>query len=204
MSFKKHIKALLLVIAWLVLGCGEASKLRSLPGDAVVLAFGDSLTLGVGVSRESSYPAVLARVTGLTVINAGVPGEVTAAGVKRLPRLLREHEPDLVIICHGGNDILRRQSMEVAEANLRAMVQHSKSMNVDVVLVAVPELRLLGSPPGFYEQVARDFNVPIEANILGDLVRDREMKSDHVHLNRVGYQKLAEAISDTLHEFGAL
>ena len=63
---------------------------------------------GNGVAQINSYPAVFSQETGYKVINAGLPGEITAAGVLRLLGLLQRYNPDLVIICHGGNDILRR------------------------------------------------------------------------------------------------
>ena len=82
-------------------------KVARLPVGATVLAFGDSLTSGVGVSKTESYPSVLARMTGLNVINAGVSGELTQEGLGRLPALLDEISPNLLILAEGGNDILR-------------------------------------------------------------------------------------------------
>ena len=95
------IAALLL----LAIGLGACSdskpQLPLLSADAVILAFGDSLTFGTGANSEHSYPAELARLTGLTVINAGIPGEVTAQGVRRLPALLDRYKPQLLLLCHG-------------------------------------------------------------------------------------------------------
>ncbi len=187
-----------------VQGCGEAPALRRLPDDAVILAFGDSLTLGDGVDRRDSYPSVLARATGLSVINAGVPGEVTARGVARLPRLLGEHSPDLVILCHGANDILLGYPMDIMETNLREMVRASREMGADVVMVAVPRFDRWGSAPSLYERVAHELEVPIEAKALVELERDRDMKSDAVHLNQLGYLRLAEAIAELLGHSGAI
>ncbi|MDY6824078.1 MAG: arylesterase [Thermodesulfobacteriota bacterium] len=202
-----QIRWLLMLVVpflWLFIAACGGPELSTLPEDGVIVAFGDSLTRGTGVSPENSYPAVLAGMTGMKVINAGVPGEVTAEGLDRLPGVMDRYRPDLVIICHGGNDILQKQSMADAGANLDAMVRMVLNRNIDVVLVAVPKLSIFGSPPDFYEQVARRHKVPIDMDTLGDLERDRSMKSDPIHLNAAGYRELAGTVYQMLGKYGAI
>ena len=104
-------------------GCGERPKLERLPADAVVLAFGDSLTFGTGAAESESYPAQLEKLIGRRVVRAGVPGEVTAQALARLPAALDEHAPRLLLLCIGGNDFLRRLGNRQAERNVREMVK---------------------------------------------------------------------------------
>ena len=199
-STRRGIAGLLLA---LLVGCGGPS-LEPLPTDATVLAFGDSLTFGTGAARDAAYPAVLARLTGLTVINAGVPGEVSAAGVERLPAALEEYRPDLVLLVHGGNDTLRKLPPELTRANLRAMVEAGRSAGAQVAMLGVPGRNLTLSAPGFYEAVAEELAVPIDNGTLPRLLRDRSLKADPVHLNAAGYRRLAEAVQALLVEAGAL
>jgi acyl-CoA thioesterase I len=192
------------VFTWLA-ACGDdPAPLAPLAPDAVILAFGDSLTYGTGARDYQSYPAVLAKSTGRTVINAGVPGEETDKGLRRLPGLLDRYRPDLLIICHGGNDILRKRDAAVTEANLREMVRMARERNVQVVMIAVPNIGLFLSPADFYETVAADMQVPIEDDILADILGENRYKSDYVHPNAAGYARLAEAVQTLLGAHGAL
>lgn len=194
-----------LVAAALLSACGEDPlPLPRLAPDAVILAFGDSLTRGTGARDYQSYPAVLGDRTGRTVINAGIPGEETDKGLRRLPGLLDRHRPDLLIICHGGNDLLRKRDAAVTQANLRAMIRIARERNIPVVMIAVPNVGLFLSPADFYEDIAADMQVPIEDAILADLLGDNRYKSDHVHPNAAGYARLAEAVQTLLTEHGAL
>jgi len=195
--------------AWVLLlaiaGCAEDAVLERLGPDAVVLAFGNSLTHGTGAAPGESYPAVLARRIGREVVNAGEPGELSAEGRKRLPRVLDRVRPDLLILCHGGNDILRNRDPRRAADNLEAMVNMARERGIGVLLVGVPERTLVfHDTADFYHEVAEATGVPLEAGALADIVGDPALKSDAVHPNAAGYRKLAIAIEARLRESGAL
>ena len=186
-------------------GCGEdPPALPKLASGDVVLAFGDSLTFGTGARPEESYPAVLGRRIGFEVVNAGVPGEITANGLKRLPGVLERANPRLVVLCHGGNDMLRKKGIGAAEQNLREMIRIIRERGASVVLLGVPNFGLFLNTAEFYETVANDLGVPIDAEIIPDLLGDNEFKSDHIHPNAKGYARIAEAVEDVLREGGAL
>jgi lysophospholipase L1-like esterase len=189
----------------LVAACGGSTpKLSRLPADAVVLAFGDSLTFGTGAAPEASYPAVLERLIGRKVWNAGVPGEVSAEGLARLPSMLDEYQPKLLILCHGGNDFLRKLGDVQAAQNLRGMIRMAKQRGLDVVLIGVPKPGLLPSPPDFYAEIAKEFAVPYEESALKTILRDSDLKSDLAHPNAKGYARLAQAVAALLKKSGAL
>jgi lysophospholipase L1-like esterase len=193
-----------LVVVWLA-GCGDpVPPLAKLRTDDVVLAFGDSLTYGTGAKAEDSYPAVLGRLIGRTVVRSGVPGEVTARGLERLPEVLDEHRPRLVIVCLGGNDMLRKGTPENIEANLRRILSLIKSRGIDAMLIGVPKPTLITSPPSFYGKLAREFNIPYEGDIVTSVLYKSDLKSDPIHPNAAGYRKMAEAIVEILQDAGAL
>jgi acyl-CoA thioesterase-1 len=195
---------LVLPVLW-VSACGsDEPRLAPIGEDAVILAFGDSLTYGTGAGRDASYPAVLEQLTGRRVINAGRPGEESAAGAERLPRLLEEHEPELVILCHGGNDILRRRDRDALRANLERMIVDSRAAGAEVVVLGVPDFGLFLAAADVYADVARETDVPLENNIIPDVLEERGLKSDTVHPNGEGYRRLAAAVAELLRREGAL
>ena len=193
-----------MLIAALAAGCGERPKLERLPSDAVVLAFGDSLTFGTGASEEESYPAQLEKLIGRRVVRAGVPGEVTGQALERLPAALDEHAPRLLLLCIGGNDFLRRLGKQQAEDNVRAMVKLAKSRGVGVVLIGTPEPGLSVSPPAFYAGIAKEFRLPYEEGIIGQVLKDSTLKADPIHPNARGYRVIAERIAEMMKKSGAI
>ena len=192
------------VVVLLLFGCGERPKLERLPSDAVVLAFGDSLTYGTGATEEESYPAQLEKLIGRRVVRAGVPGEVTAHALERLPGALDEHEPRLLLLCIGGNDFLRRLGNQQAERNVREMVKLARSRGVAVLLIGTPEPGLTVSPPAFYAGIAKEYRLPYEEAIMGQVLKDNNLKSDPIHPNARGYRLIAEKVAERLKQSGAL
>lgn len=196
---------ILLFVIGLVSCSDKQPLLTELSDDAVILAFGDSLTYGSGVnSKTQSYPAVLSQLTGLQVINRGIPGEVTQLGLERLADVLQETQPNLVILCHGGNDIIRRLGKEQLQNNLSQMITLIQNTGAEVVLIGVPNFNLMLNVPELYPEIATLNNIPIELNILPKLERDPKMKSDQIHPNVQGYQLMAESIQKLLQSSGAI
>lgn len=195
-----------LLLSTLLPGCSEAPPpLSPLSEDAVILAFGDSLTYGSGVEAEQSYPAVLERLTGRTVINAGVRGELSAEGLERLPEALEAHRPELLVLCHGGNDLLRKRDRGRLKDNLRQMVALARSRGVEVVLLGVPKPKLfLLESEALYAELAGELALPYDGEVLPRLEADEEMKSDPIHLNTAGYRRLAGAVAELLRSAGAI
>ncbi|TAK40015.1 MAG: arylesterase [Betaproteobacteria bacterium] len=185
-------------------GCNKPPRLQRIAPDAIVLAFGDSLTYGTGANEDESYPAQLSQLIGRKVVRAGVPGEVSAEGLARLPEAIDEHQPRLVLLLHGGNDFLRRLPQSQAAENLRAMIRLAKSRGADVVLIGTPEPGLTVTPPEFYGEIAKEFGLPYEAAVIGKVLRTAAHKSDPIHPNAVGYRVIAERVAELLRQSGAI
>lgn len=201
----KVMKLFLLLQLIIFSSCSEQGlQFSPLSDNATILAFGDSLTYGKGASRAQSYPSVLQSLSRLRVINAGISGEVSEDGLRRLPALLTKHLPELIIICHGGNDILRRHKTQQTKANIIKMIQLAKSYNVQIMLLAVPRPSLLLTPAEFYAEIAETTQIIFDPKTMPGVLADRRLKSDSIHPNSAGYAVIAEHIFKKLKELGAL
>lgn len=204
--FLRWLRTLLALLAIAaVAGCGEkVPKLGAVGASDVIVAFGDSLTHGTGAQATESYPAVLSQLIGREVVRAGIPGEVTAQGLARLPQVIEEHAPKLMIVCLGGNDMLRKVGPATIKANLREIVKTIRDRGIDVVLVGVPQPALITSAPEFYAEIAKEFGIPYEGKIVTSVLYATDMKSDPIHPNAKGYRRIAEALAELLRRAGAV
>lgn len=202
---KRLLLSPIFALVVLLAGCSsDTPQIQPLSSDAVILAFGDSLTFGTGASPDSSYPAVLSQLLGRQVINAGVPGELSSQGLQRLPELLEQTRPDLVILVHGGNDLLRNQSRQQLEQNLSQMIGVIRQHGAQVIMASVPAPGIRLSPAAEYQRVSAQYDLPLENQIISQLLRDPSMKADPIHPNADGYHKLATALWQLLKDSGAI
>lgn len=208
MISRKYIVLVFLLLAIIAgdsqVACSDDVKLPRLANNAVILAFGDSLTYGTGAEQTESYPAVLEQLIGRRVVNAGIPGEETGEGLSRLPQVLQKEKPALMIICHGGNDLLRLLNQQQAANNLRDMIRLAQKQGVAVVLISVPTPDMFLSPTHMYREIAKDLAVPLEDEIIFAVLADGSLRSDYIHPNAAGYRRIAEALATLLRESGAI
>ena len=204
-------KLIYLLFILILASCGgSAPKHTAIPAGATVLILGDSLSYGTGASLGEDYPTLLAKSTGWQIINDGVPGDTTAGGLERLPRLLEQHQPKLLIVELGGNDLLHNTHPSEVISNLKAILSHAKAQGIATILVAIPEISPLKATFGnlsdhpLYEKLATETSTPLINNVFSDVLSDRNLKSDQIHANAKGYAVVSEKISEKLRDLGFL
>ena len=206
MNMKSPLERLLLCLLWtaLTVGCSDdQATLEPLSPGSVIVAFGNSLTRGTGAAAESSYPSQLAQLSSFAVINAGIPGEVSAEGLRRIETVIQQNKPALVILCHGGNDLLRKLDPGQTEANLRKMIRLIRNSGSQVIMLGVPKPGLWLSSAEYYARIGADLRVPVQTDILPDILSKKDLKADPIHPNARGYRILANSIHAFLKELKA-
>ena len=199
---------LALTVLLLAVACGGTKKETALPAGSKVLAIGDSLTAPHGVKPGEDWPTLLAQKTGWIVINAGVSGDTSTGALARLPGLLDEHQPQLVLVSLGGNDMLRKVPSAQTVANLGSMLDLVKARGAKAALLATPKPSIAGavfnslSAADFYADVAKDRKVPLIKDALPEVLSDTALKSDQLHPNSAGHALLAEKIHADLKKVG--
>ncbi|HSH70432.1 MAG TPA: GDSL-type esterase/lipase family protein [Deferrisomatales bacterium] len=183
----------------LLAACDRGQIFHKLRPDSVILAFGDGLTFGTDVERESSYPAQLEALIRRKVVNAGVAGEDSAAGVRRLPRVLAEQEPDLVILGQGLEPDRQRQ-----QGNLRRMFEAVNQLGIPVVMIAVLPPGGAASDVDPYTALAKELKIPLVHAAVEGLPTERQTEGEQVRWTASGCRKLAEAVADKLDELSAI
>lgn len=197
----------LIAILILVPACGKVKE-QPIPAGSHVLALGDSLTAGAGVTPEQAWPNLLANRTGWVVTNGGVNGDTSDGGLRRLPSLLEEHAPVLVLVTLGGNDMLRHIPQQETIANLEKILALIKAHGAKPVLLATPSPSLMGavfqnlSAPDFYRKVAEAQQVPLIEDTISDVLSKPQLKGDPLHPSAAGHILLSERIFEELKSLG--
>lgn len=181
-----------LALAALLAACRDLPPNLDSRGTTIV-CLGDSITAGVGADGAPTYPDLLAQRLDADVVNAGYPGATAADLLARLPEALA-HDPWLVIVEAGGNDMLRRVPVGETEAAVRGLVQGVLAAG------AVPMLVEIHAPFGglgdLFVRLGDEYDVPVVEDVLPEILLDRRLKSDEIHPNAAGYERLAAAIAD--------
>ncbi|HEX9732806.1 MAG TPA: arylesterase [Thermoanaerobaculia bacterium] len=170
----------------------------------LVVFLGDSLTAGLGLDEERAFPAVIGRRlaaegTPIRVVNAGVSGDTTAGGLRRLRWLLRQ-QPDVVVVSLGGNDGLRAFDAEMSEENLRRIVVETRAAGARVLLTGMLVPPNYGpdyaeSFRAIYPRLAAELDVPLVPFLLDGVGGNPELnQGDGIHPNAEGQERVAEIV----------
>ncbi len=178
---------------------GRSWDFRNLPPSATGpwVAFGDSLTQGYGAAN-GGYPALLSERLGIRIQNLGAAGETSGDGLNRLGEV-EALNPRVVLLCFGGNDVLRSVPREKMFGNISAMIDRLLAGGSFVVLIGIRGASLLGdaNADGF-EELAEEKGVMHIPNLLDGIMGTPTLMADYVHPNDAGYVKMADRLEKEL------
>ena len=172
-----------------------------------ILALGDSLTAGFGLSSEEAYPALIAEKMRsanyrFKITNAGLSGDTTAGGLRRLPPLLRGRKLDVLILALGINDAFRGLPVEQMRSNLQAIIDQTRARHPNVAIIIAGMRLPLSASDDYVRSFGEIFGVLAEKNrtalipyLLEGVGGDPELSQpDRVHPNAAGQRVLAENV----------
>jgi acyl-CoA thioesterase-1 len=200
------LSALIAALALAPFQTAQAAK-RDASKVITILALGDSLTAGYGLSRKQAYPALIAEKMRsanyqFEVINAGSSGDTTAGGLRRLPPLLRGKRIDVLILALGINDAFRGVSIEQMRANLQAIIDQTRARHPNASIIIAGMQLPLASSDGYVREFGEMFGTLAEKNraalipyLLEGVGGDPELNQfDRIHPNAAGQRILAENV----------
>ncbi|MEH6583285.1 MAG: GDSL-type esterase/lipase family protein [Halioglobus sp.] len=188
----------------LLLGCQQEPRYTALEAGTTVLAFGDSVTYGVGADKGEDYPTLLAQRTGWKVVNAGISGDTAQRATERLGALLAQHQPALVLVELGGNDFLRQRQASRVKADLLAILEESNASGAITALIAVPKLSVLRASVGalsdspIYAELAEETGALLVADVFAEVLSEDALRADQIHPNAAGYLQFTKALLEEL------
>ena len=206
----KQFRSQLIVAALLTISFGQSAQpAKRDPSDVItIVALGDSLTAGYGLSRKQAWPALIAekmRAAGydFEVVNAGSSGDTTNGGLRRLPALLRVHKKiDIFVLELGINDAFRGVSIEQIRSNLEAIIDQvrARQPNASIVIAGMqlPNVAsddYVGAFGGIFRALAEKNRATLIPFFLEGVGGDPELNQwDRVHPNAAGQRVLAENV----------
>ena len=154
-----------------------------------LLVMGDSLSAAYGIEREEGWVNLLAeRLEGdARVINASISGETTSGGLQRFADIIRQRQPDIVLIELGGNDGLRGLSPNQMQANLASMIEQSQDAGAQVLLLGIDIPPNYGQAyrdafTGVFYSLAEEYEISLVPFLLDNIaLNDALMQSDGIH-----------------------
>lgn len=182
--------------------CEESKTLVAQAGMKIVVCFGDSITHGFGMPGNQSYPALLERLLGIRVINAGVDGDTAEGALVRVESDVLRYAPDLVIIEFGANDYLAGLDGAAATRNLEQAVAKIKGSGAEAVVLSLGPEFWGEEYEAALARVAADHNCRFMTGLLAGIADNPLMTLDGVHPNVPGYIVIARKVADFLAQSG--
>lgn len=193
---RRAAAAVLVLAAVACRGSWDITNAR--PSGSNVIAFGDSLTAGYRVAEGEGWPEKLSTLVGRPILNRGVSGNTTADALARLEKDVLAQDPRIVLVCLGGNDMLRRMPADAQFENLRTIVRRIQERGALVVLIGTEGFKILGNVDygERYEALARETGAVYVPDLMKGVLTDRTLMLDQIHPNGRGYEKIARRIAD--------
>ncbi|MCM8801205.1 MAG: GDSL-type esterase/lipase family protein [Candidatus Omnitrophica bacterium] len=188
------ISYLIIIVIISLIGCAK-KEIKNIDSKGKnIICFGNSLTVGYGAQPGQDYPSLLAKLISFPVINAGIDGDTSIEGLRRIKTDVLDRDPLLVIIEFGGNDFLRKISYEETAKNIEEMVKLIHAHGAMVAIVDISATFILDKYHQMFLDIAKRNQAIFIPGILKGIIANPDLKSDFIHPNAQGYSLIAQRI----------
>ena len=201
------MKVFVVFLLLFIVGCSspeliEEQEISQEENKTIIVAYGDSLTEGLGLPREDAYPAqledkLLEKGYSVDVYNSGYSGETTTGAVERVNWVLQLN-PDIVIFTTGANDAFRGVDPTIIEENMRDVIERMQEENVTIILGGMEIVDNLGERyveefENIYPRLAQEYDLEYIPFILEGVAGNSSLnQDDEIHPTREGYAIVVE------------
>ncbi|MDD5282334.1 MAG: GDSL-type esterase/lipase family protein [Candidatus Omnitrophica bacterium] len=199
----KRINPGILLIIFSIALCGcikQEIKNLDAKGESII-CFGDSITFGYGAAPGEDYPTALGKMVKLTVINAGVDGDTSLAGLERLEQDVLSKKPRLVIVEFCGNDFLKKIPKETTVKNLSEIIDRIQAQGTMVALVDISAGMFFREYRAAFKRLAEKKQAIFIPVVLNKIITNPAMKSDFFHPNARGYKIIARRVYNAIEKY---
>jgi acyl-CoA thioesterase-1 len=189
--YKKLLVFLAVVCLFVTVGCYGKQEIQP-KLNRTIICFGDSLTQGTGPTNGETYPYFLQKLTNLTVVNAGIHGDLSQQGLERVDEIF-QFKPFMVLVEFGANDFLKKIPIATTKQNIETIIDKIQKTGAVAVIVSTEDNQL----PDLYRilvEISKDKQAPFISGILNKIWADRSLFYDNLHPNSVGYKIVAEKV----------
>ena len=189
--YKKLLVFLAVICLFVTVGCYGKQEIQPKLNQTIV-CFGDSLTQGTGSTNGKTYPYFLQKLTNLTVVNAGVHGDISQQGLERVDEIF-QFKPFMVLVEFGANDFFKKIPIARTKKNIETIIDKIQKTGAIAVIVSTEDNQL----PDLHKilvEISKNKQAPFISGILNEIWTDRSLFADDLHPNSVGYKIVAEKV----------
>lgn len=161
----------------------------------LIVFFGNSITAGLGAGPGEDFPSIIGKTLNVPIVNAGVNGNTTGDALLRINKDVLSKNPSIVVVELGGNDLLNRDNIKDSTRNLDLILSKIKPTGAKIVILGTKFYLFQEQYEADWSSLAKKYDAIFVPDILEGVITDQNLKSDDLHPNAKGYQKIAEKLT---------
>ncbi len=192
--FLVYFSTYCVLISVFIIGCARRQIANIDSQGKNIICFGDSITAGYGADPGEDYPAQLAKMVNMQVINAGITADTSQDALKRIESDILDKNPLLVIVEFGGNDFMKKIPLEETLKNTEEIIIRIQAGGAIVAVADVSNNMIMGNYRKEFKRLSKKYNTIFIPKLFTGILTNPSLKSDFIHPNAQGYKLIAQRI----------